>query len=260
MQADLTRTVRFCLAGDGSLDVDAPVANTHAAWPPMQHLGRYYEIHVTCRGEVDARTGYLVNIKEIDRAVREVGLPRVSHAAKQGGGSIAQLVCELASTVGQALECPLLRLGLQLTPTYGVSIEADDMTQVTIAQQYEFSAAHRLHVPELSDEENRRVFGKCNNPSGHGHNYQFEVNVQCPIDANLDVGSLDAVVDSRVVQRYDHKHLNIDLPEFGQTNPSVEHIAKAIYDRLEPAVRELGARLQNVRVWETGKTVCTYGG
>ncbi len=260
MQAELTRTVRFCVAADGSLDARTPRANTFAAWPPMRGLGRYYELHVTCRGQVDPRTGYLVNIKHVDEVVREVGLAVLSDAARAGAEGLGGIVQRVAEAVRARLQCPLVRLGLQLTPTYRIDVETDDMSQVQIAQQYEFSAAHRLHAPELSDQENREVFGKCNNPSGHGHNYRFEVTVNCPAGRNLDVGQLDAVVDRTIVQRYDHTHLNVDVPEFRQTNPSVEHIAREVYERLTPAAGELGVELAAVRVWETGKTACTYRG
>jgi len=260
MQAELTRTVRFCLAPDGSLDGDAPTGNSFAAWPPMRGLGRYYEIHVTCRGEVNRQTGYLADIRAIDRAVRERGLPVVSAAARAGEARPGAVVRRVFDAVAPELDCPVVRLGLQLTPTYGVTIEAADMAKVQITQQYEFSAAHRLHVPELSEDENRRIFGKCNNPSGHGHNYRFEVTVGCDEDQTPDVGALDEVVDRTVVDRYDHKHLNADVPEFSETIPSVEHIARAIYDLLAPAVREINVELDQVRVWETGKTACTYAG
>jgi 6-pyruvoyltetrahydropterin/6-carboxytetrahydropterin synthase len=137
------------------------------------------------------------------------------------------------------------------------------MDHVIIRQQYEFAAAHRLHVSGLSDEENRRVFGKCNNPSGHGHNYRVEVAIRAPIDAQghvLPVEKLDATVDAHVIQKLDHKHLNIDVPRFADLNPSVESITREIYHMLQPGVRELGAVLEEVRVWETSKTVCAYRG
>jgi len=137
------------------------------------------------------------------------------------------------------------------------------MDRVILRQQYEFAAAHRLHVDELSDEENRAVFGKCNNPSGHGHNYRLEVAVAAPIDAEgriLDVELLDAVVDQTVIERYDHKHLSVDVPEFAGRNSSVEHIAQSIYRLLLDPIAGLGAALEEVRVWETSKTVCVYRG
>jgi 6-pyruvoyltetrahydropterin/6-carboxytetrahydropterin synthase len=266
MEAELTRTVRFCLEPDGSLASDRPTSNSFAGWPPMRGLGRYYELHVTCAGPVDPVTGYLVNIKQIDQAVREAVLPRIAEAARRdGGAAMGRLLQTLLNALHAAMDVPRARrLVFQLTPYHSYAIEDTDMAHLLIAQQYDFSAAHRLHVADLSDRENREVFGKCNNPSGHGHNYCVEVAVRAAVDDTgraLPVEQLDALVDERIIEKFDHKHLNCDLDEFAELNPSVENIAKVIYDTLGPAVRNrLDAELEHVRVWETGKTACLYRG
>ncbi|RIK62987.1 MAG: 6-pyruvoyl tetrahydrobiopterin synthase [Planctomycetota bacterium] len=129
-----------------------------------------------------------------------------------------------------------------------------------MTQCFEFSASHRLHVPGLSDEENRRVFGKCNNPNGHGHNYQVEVTVAGPVDARtgsvLPLPAFESLVKREVIDRLDHKHLNSDTEEFARLNPSVENIARVIWEILEPQMSP--ARLRRVRVWETAKTYAEY--
>lgn len=131
---------------------------------------------------------------------------------------------------------------------------------VELTQCFEFSASHRLHVATLSDDENRRVFGKCNNPNGHGHNYQVEVTVAGPIDdrtgAVLALPEFESMVKREVIDRLDHKHLNIDTAEFAQLNPSVENIARVIWEILEPKTSP--AKLRRVRVWETAKTYAEY--
>jgi len=263
MEAQLTRTVRFCLRGDGSLDIDAPAANTYAAWPPMRGFGRYYELHVTCAGAVDQPTGYMVNIKVIDEAVRDHVLPVVAQTAAETDPPMGTLMQRAIDALAGSLPRPVARMTLQLTPTHSYTIEGNDMAHVTLAQQYDFSAAHRLHVPALSPDENRDTFGKCNNPSGHGHNYKIEVAVRAPIGQDgtiIDVGQLDAAVDATIIERFDHKHLNVDTAEFADLNPSVENIAKTIYDLLAEPIDQLGASIEHVRVWETEKTVCTYRG
>jgi len=162
-----------------------------------------------------------------------------------------------------ALDHTLDAVELQLTPTYTLRIESGNMDTVLISQRYEFSAAHRLHVESLSEQENREVFGKCNNPAGHGHNYQLEVTVRSPIGDHgrgLPVEELDRVVDRSVIQRLDHKHLDVDVPEFAELNTTVEHIARVIYQMLEEPVGSLGLELERIRVWETEKTVCAYPG
>jgi 6-pyruvoyltetrahydropterin/6-carboxytetrahydropterin synthase len=259
---ELSRTIRFCLNADGTLATDAPQANTFAAWPPMRGLGRYYELEVVCRGQADAATGYFLNIKTIDQAARKQALPAASESARSGG-SVAELMRRMLVGIDRELGGCVARIELALSPTYRVAIEGADMDSVLISQQYEFAAAHRLHAPALSDEENRRVFGKCNNPAGHGHNYRVEVTVRCPIDprgAGLEIEKLDELVDRAAISRLDHKHLSVDVPEFQNVNTSVENIARVVHGMLKDAVKSLGVTLDQVRVWETAKTVCTYRG
>jgi 6-pyruvoyltetrahydropterin/6-carboxytetrahydropterin synthase len=261
----LSRTVRCCLSGDPA-DLDAPRDNTFSAWPAMRGLGRYYELTVACRGEADPRTGYFINIKEIDRAVRERALPvlidRLADDATAADTPMGALVHALRRAIDPALGGTVTGLTLSLSPYLSITAEAHDMTRVLLRQQYEFSAAHRLHVPSLSDDENRAIFGKCNNPAGHGHNYQVEVAVRCAVDAHgrsLEPAALDAVVNEALIDKLDHKHLNHDVPPFAELNPSVENIVKVAWSMLQGAL-PAGVELDEVRVWETGKTVCAYRG
>jgi len=123
-------------------------------------------------------------------------------------------------------------------------------------EQFEFSAAHRLHVQGLSDEENRALFGKCNNPNGHGHNYVVEVTVDLPGPAGGGPPAARALAEAvkrEVIDRYDHRHLNLDVPDFAALNPTVENIAAKVFERLR-AVPDLGEHLERVRVHETAKT------
>ena len=265
---ELCRTVRFCLNGDASSG-RAPAArhNGYSAWPPMRGLGRFYELDVRCAGEADRVTGYFLNITHIDAAVREHVLPYLAQTLETSPRSDAAPMGETMRRTLTLLDAPLNKsvatLALKLSPYFSIEIRSRDMTRAILRQHYDFSAAHRLHVAELSDEENRRVFGKCNNPSGHGHNYKLEVAVRAPIDDKgqiVLVEDLDALVDRVVIQKLDHKHLNIDVPQFAHRNPSVENIAVVIYDMLKPAVGGVGVELDEVSVWETTKTVCTYRG
>jgi len=264
---ELARTVRFCVNGKSA--PDPPQDNTYSAWPPPRGLARYYELGVRCRGEADPVTGYFLNIKHIDTAVREHALPIFDAVLAECPASdrvpLGALMRQLLDAVQPALDGSVHRLTLRLTPLVRYTIESDAMNQVLIRQSYEFSAAHRLHVPEKSDEENRAIFGKCNNPAGHGHNYRVEVAVACPIDDaghTLAVEALDATVDAHAIDKLDHKHLNVDVPAFHDRNPSVEHIAQVVWDMLKDPIAALGqgVKLAEVSVWETGKTVCTYRG
>ena len=265
---ELTRTIRFCLDGQSSVTQGLAGGrhNTFSAWPAMRGLGRYYELHVHCRGEADAKTGYFINIKHIDAAVRSTILPHldsvVASAVSTAALPMGELMREMIDLLQPKLNQSVIELQFQLTPFHRLSIRSHDMSHVLIRQQFEFSAAHRLHVPGYSEQRNREIFGKCNNPSGHGHNYKLEVCIRSPIDPRghiCPVEKLDELIDAAVIQKLDHKHLNVDVPQFASLNPSVENIAKVIHEMLKPALPALGVELEEVSVWETGKTVCTYG-
>ena len=133
---------------------------------------------------------------------------------------------------------------------------------VQLTRSFEFSAAHRLYCEDYSDEENRRVFGKCSNPHGHGHNYVLEVTLGgTPCDTHgtlVEPPRLDHIVKERVIDPFDHRNLNTECPEFATLNPSVENIARAIWRRLEGAFDR--CRLLSIRVWETPKTYAEFDG
>jgi 6-pyruvoyltetrahydropterin/6-carboxytetrahydropterin synthase len=114
------------------------------------------------------------------------------------------------------------------------------MPDVTVTRQLQFNAAHRVHNPALSDEENVRLFGKCNNPNWHGHNYTLDVSVRGPIDERtgyvIDLGALKRIVQSRVIDKIDHKNFNLDVDFMRGVNPTSENIVVAIWRELAPAV------------------------
>jgi len=124
---------------------------------------------------------------------------------------------------------------------------------IYLTRKAEFSASHRYHNPEFSPEENRRIFGKCNNPHGHGHNYTLEVTVKGEIDARsgfvVDLKELKEVLNREVIEVFDHRFLNKEVPEFAHAIPTTENVAIAIWQRLEGKLE--GARLHRVRVYET---------
>lgn len=136
---------------------------------------------------------------------------------------------------------------------------------ITITRRIEFSAAHRLHNPELSDEENVRVFGVCNNPNGHGHNYAVEVTVRGLVPERtgmvMDLKDLNDILQRVIHAPCDHKHLNHDVPMFEGIIPTAENLAiqfwKAVEEELE---RFPGVRLHNVRVVESRNNFVDYSG
>src|SRR6059058_3567506 len=109
---------------------------------------------------------------------------------------------------------------------------------ILLTRKIEFAASHVYHNPEFSAEENRRIFGKCNNPHGHGHNYILEVTVKGEIDSRsgfvIDLKQLKEIMNREVVDALDHRHLNKEVPEFARQIPTSENIAIAIWKRLTP--------------------------
>ena len=136
-----------------------------------------------------------------------------------------------------------------------------DGLKIELGRRYRFSASHRLHSSKLSEEENRRVYGKCNNPYGHGHNYVVEVSVSGTVDratgmiANL--ADLDSFVEREVIEPFDHKSLNEDVAAFRENVPTTENVCKEIYQRLKHFPK---AKLERVRVEETGNNTFEYAG
>ena len=133
--------------------------------------------------------------------------------------------------------------------------------KIHLTRRYKFCASHRLHSPQLGAEENKRVYGKCNNPYGHGHNYVVEVAVSGPVDpatgmiANLS--DLDSFVDREVIEPFDHKYLNVEIEEFRDAVPTSENICIEIFNRLQ---KFPFAKLERVRVEETSLNSFEYTG
>lgn len=133
--------------------------------------------------------------------------------------------------------------------------------KVSLTRRYRFAASHRLHNAKFDEAENQRLYGKCNNPYGHGHNYAVEVTVTGPVDPSTgmiaNLGELDPYVEREVIEAFDHKYLNEEVAEFQAAVPTTENLAVAIYRRLRgfPA-----ARLERVRIEETSKNSSEYAG
>ncbi len=232
-----------------------PVLNSWAGWPSQAAMGSPVAIRATVEGEVDPRIGYTCNVKDIDRLVRGA-IQRLSTQRATNPHAIQwtkQLVEELTKTRGDSVW--IIAVETALSAQLRMRIRLDTPHMVTITQQYEFSAAHRLHCESMSDEENRQLFGKCNNRHGHGHNYVLDVELECDANENgraLSLAKIDAIVQCTVIDRFDHKNLNVDTPEFSQLNPTVENIATTIFHLLRG--RFENAALARVRVYETPKS------
>ena len=133
--------------------------------------------------------------------------------------------------------------------------------QIELGRRYHFAASHRLHTPLLNEEENCRIFGKCNNPHGHGHNYTLEIRVSGQVDpatgmiANLS--DLDGFVQREVLDAFDHQSLNEDVAAFRNKVPTTENLCIEIFQRLKSFPK---AKLEAVRVHETSNNSFEYAG
>jgi 6-pyruvoyl-tetrahydropterin synthase len=286
---ELTRLVRLPMSA-----IVAGAGSNGLVGAPAAGLGAIGEFAVTCRGH-PGESGYLVDITVIDRAVRATLPARIAaHLRREAMSGIptdpVAFVQEAADALASALPVELAALAFRPSPFREIRVESrrrapstrpsepqsksmpsPDQPEASVAnvrtallcESFEFAASHRLHLADRTDEENRRLFGKCNNANGHGHNYRIRVEVAPPPGArgeSFGFPEIESVVDAEIMARFDHRHLNLDCREFASTNPSVENIARICHDLLARAFATQGAELRRVEVWETDKTSCRYPG
>ena len=135
---------------------------------------------------------------------------------------------------------------------------------IYLTRKERFNAAHRLFLPEYSDEENLRVFGKCSNPNWHGHNYTLFVTVKGEIDANtglvIDLKKLSRIIQEKVIEVLDHKNINLEVPFMSGKLASTENLAMGIWNELVEKIRQEGALLHCVKIEETENNIAEYFG
>jgi 6-pyruvoyltetrahydropterin/6-carboxytetrahydropterin synthase len=134
------------------------------------------------------------------------------------------------------------------------------MKRVAVFRKAQFNAAHRLYRKDWDDARNKEVFGLCSNPHFHGHNYKLEVKLCGEIDPEtgyvIDLKELNSIIDREVLQRFDHKNLNLDTVEFSELNPTGENIVWVIYDKIRSVLPE--KYTLSVRLWETDRNYFEY--
>ncbi|MGV3460194.1 MAG: 6-pyruvoyl trahydropterin synthase family protein [Flavobacterium sp.] len=134
--------------------------------------------------------------------------------------------------------------------------------KVTISRKAHFNAAHRLYRADWTDERNEQVFGKCNNPNFHGHNYELIVGVTGEIDLEtgyvMDIKDLREIIEQEVEVPFDHKNLNLDVPDFATLNPTAENIAVVIWNRIRKRIPQ--DKDIEVVLYETPRNFVTYRG
>lgn len=229
--------------------------------------GHDYVVEVMIQGTLQAKSGIVVNITDIkDTAQKlideeldgkflnyehpyfEKHLPTTEN--------IADYIWKLLD--GKLEHCELYKIRLYENDSLYSEKGMDSMIHLT--RKYHFCAAHRLHSNELTERENQELFGKCNNPHGHGHNYFLEVTVSGEPDKVtgmvMNLSELDEKVNEIVINTFDHKHLNLDTEEFKEVNPTSDNMVVVIWDMLSPHL----PKLYKIGLWETEKNYFEYVG
>lgn len=236
-------------------------------WASPYNHGHNYGLDVTIQGSVEHKTGMVVNIKQLDDIVRREVVSQFdgkslndevnffqSHPSSVE--NILQYVRDVLSNGLMPAGTELIGLRLEETPLlYGELVKKDGHWMTSITRTYEFAAAHRLHSELLSEQQNEDLYGKCHNPSGHGHNFVLEVTVEGSPDPRTgmiaNIVDIDDKVNELVVERFDHKHLNIDIPEFKDRVITTEVLVEEIFKVLDG---KLPAKLARVRLFETARS------
>lgn len=227
--------------------------------------GHDYRLEVSVAGEVDLKSGIVINISEVDQVIKAVienefdgKFLNLEHPYFE---TIVPTTENMVNYLWNALKNKFWPHKLQKIRLYESAFlyaEKEEGPLVQFTRKYHFSAAHRLHSELLSDEENQRIFGKCNNSYGHGHNYYLDVSIKGEIDSVtgmvINMAELDEIVQREVLSKLDHKHLNYEVEEFKHLNPTSEVVAMVVFQMLEPHLPQL----YKVGIWETEKNYFEY--
>lgn len=233
---------------------------------PYGH-GHNYTLDVTITGEVDPITGMIMNMTDLKTIVNAV-LEEFDHKHlnedtpyfKECIPTTENIVRVLWGLIAPRLPVGVALARLRLYEMDDLWAEYDGSGEALFTRSYTFAAAHRLHTPALSDEQNRLVYGKCNNPNGHGHNYTVAVTVSGTIDPEtgmvIDLVKMDRTVRS-VLDNLDHKHLDREVAGFHDQTSTGENIIVYLWNELAPRFE---GRLVHLKLWETRKNVFAYAG
>ncbi|HEY0566028.1 MAG TPA: 6-carboxytetrahydropterin synthase [Terriglobales bacterium] len=241
----------------------------------LQGHGHNYVIEVTVSGDVDPRTGFVMDLQDLKRVINECILEPFDH--RHLNKEVPEFQTLVPTTENLAVvswrrlaphikgTARLFRVRMYETADifadyYGADEpSADDAGDDAKAhsefnRRYRFSASHRLHNPALSEEENKRAYGKCNNPHGHGHNYVVEVTVSGAVDPETgmvcNLADLDGFMHRELIDGFDESNLN-EHPLFRGAIPTTEAVCQKIFEHVDDGFKH--AKLERVRVEETGQ-------
>jgi len=268
--------------------------NSYASKPTGMGLSIYLALWVELEGQLDPETGFVVNVSLIDDVIRECFVPEFSAFVSDSFnarrhlslGDISQRLTAEVPTLCRVFRDrhrkTLKSLRLELNPYRSINLDCRPGQELQLTQKqalsggpamlsytekFEFAAMHKLWNEAFSEQQNVEAFGKCANPAGHGHNYILEVTVRVPAsdmaanqkapDSTENAFSIPAfqqAVKIYFVDLVDHKNLNVDVPGFGNVNPTVENLAFFAWQSLKNQVKSLS----RITVWENDRTYCTY--
>jgi 6-pyruvoyltetrahydropterin/6-carboxytetrahydropterin synthase len=244
--------------------------NAHLFGKASRHHGHNYQVEVAYRLTPQTPLAALETLAHATRQRIDAQFDHrcinLEHPAFQAQlPTTENLAVYLWRDLREGLNAPIEEVSVHESETLASAYAGEQATDsegiarpvVTMTRLYIFSAAHRLYNPQLSDEDNRAIYGKCANPHGHGHDYRLEITVRGvpnPITGMvMNLTELDTLVQAEVLRHLDHKHLNEETPPFDHIPPTSENLVAFIVERLTPHLQG-NARLYRVRLWETPRS------
>ena len=261
----LSRQIRFSL--DPFAQQQTQGSNSYASKPCGNGLSIYFSLWVDLASELERDTGFVVNVSQIDQAVRRDVVPLFEKTIYETFQdrktptliSLVSLLKQSWVTIRDSFQPKVVtQLSLELDPFRRITIQSDEAMMFIVSEKFEFSAMHQLWNNKFDEAKNFEVFGKCANPAGHGHNYILEVSVEKTAESKDDRwrSEFEKDVKEHFLDLVDHKNLNVDVAEFKLLNPTVENLSFLAWQKLEKKLKN--AKLHKVIVWENDRTYCSY--
>ena len=226
--------------------------------------GHNYVLFVSVVGELH-EYGMVQNLSKVKKVIQQRVTSQLDYSYLNDVWSEFQQTLPTTENIARVIwqrlapHLALVRIQLFEHPELWADYQGNGM-EAFLTISTHFSAAHQLAHPDLSDEENCEIYGKCARPNGHGHNYHMEVTVKGEIHPRtgmiVDLGALNKVIEDYVVEPFDHTFLNKDIPYFAQVVPTAENIAVHIRQLLQQPIQELGAQLYKVKLIESPNNSC----
>lgn len=239
--------------------------NSYCSKPDCEGMGFFFSLWVELCGKLDAQTGFVINLTDIDKICRSSAVPAADKAVKQciarGQDISAADIIAMLNDCHQRIRdkftpAEVVSLAVRINPYRKIKILTEDKDVIYYSEKFEFAAMHKLWNSRLCPEDNFAKFGKCANITGHGHNYIVEVTIKAPDAENLRYGGLQRTVIDNLIEILDHKNLNEDVPYFADVNPTVENITTYAWQCLEGRFGQ--AKLDEITIWETDRAYCSY--